>query len=66
MKKNMFIGCIILFVIFIGYNCKPSEDIIPSERDYSVIVNGQIVPETGFGMGVDDSQHNRSWVSFTS
>lgn len=77
MKSNIWILCLILLILS-GFGCNvdcekdkitgpPTEPTPESPPDgYLVLVNGQIVPETGFGMGIDDSRRFRNWMSTTT
>lgn len=62
---------VLVFVIMstISINCtKPDPVIVPTKpdtivlTDYDVVLNGNIVSATGFGMGIDDELHLQNWM----
>jgi hypothetical protein len=53
-------------ILYLLLKPKKKENEVEYASSYNIVINGQIVPETGFGMGVDDSLNKRDWVSFTS
>ncbi len=63
MKRQAAVYSIIVFLVLVGLGCSSptATDEVISD-DYSVMSNGKIVAATGFGLGVDDSQHLCNWV----
>lgn len=68
MKKQIIFSFFILIIISIGLRCNKKNPGGPNEPeqiitdDYTVMLNGEIVTTTGFGLGVDDSQQLRNWI----
>ena len=71
MKKLLICVCLVLFVLTFSCNddngpsstSTPTPTPTPIPVDYPILSEGILV--TGFGMGVDDSQQLRNWVSQT-
>ena len=69
---NNKLSLFLLIFLFFSYNCNKDNNISPIESykiitaDYDVMLNGVIVAETGFGMGVDDSKQLRNWIQPTT
>nr|NQU93348.1 hypothetical protein [Bacteroidota bacterium] len=69
MKKQVaFYFFLILIIMSFGLNCNKEDPVGPNEPEhiiidnYDVLLNGQIVSTTGFGLGVDDSQNLANWI----
>ena len=72
MKTRKYLFCLLLLASLLNVSCHDDDDnseetcASSSPSDYPVVRCGQIIASTGFGMGVDDSQQNRSWALVTA
>ena len=71
MKTRKYLFCLLLLASLLNVSCHDDDDAeetcaSSSLSDYPVVRCGQIIASTGFGMGVDDSQQNRSWALVTA
>lgn len=65
MRKKHIIFSLLVVAVAFGPLLSAAQDADSVIAEFPVLLDGKIYPMTGFGVGIDDSQHLRDWLAET-